>query len=67
MKDDGLLNIDRLPIADRRCARCGLPIGPHNDSGWMVAVLVGSRQVWQPVCWLCDELRDKGPMPKEMK
>jgi hypothetical protein len=36
----------------RRCARCGIPITPANDSGW--EVFVGDGRMTQPVCAWCD-------------
>ncbi len=39
----------------KRCADCGIPITPANDSGW--EVFAGDGKKTQPVCAWCDATR----------
>ncbi len=41
----------------RRCADCGIPITPANDSGW--EAIVGDGHTTQPLCAWCDAKRSE--------
>lgn len=37
---------------ENRCAYCGIPITPSNDSGW--EVFVDKKGTTQPICGVCE-------------
>lgn len=49
----------------QRCADCGIPITPANDSGW--EAVVGDGSTTQPLCAWCDAKRneDAAKLPSE--
>ncbi len=50
----------------KRCAICGIPINPNNDSGWEVFVEGGKKT--QPICGWCDATwQPTGKSEKEEK
>lgn len=60
------VNLDNIRSNnERRCAVCGVPITPANDSGWEVFVGDGSKT--QPICGWCDAERSQIPPEKANK
>jgi hypothetical protein len=59
------INLDDIHSNNiRRCAVCGIPITPANDSGWEVFAEDGKKT--QPICGWCEAERSMtdGDMPK---
>lgn len=56
---DRLLGLEDQKEGGLHCAGCGVPVGPHNDSGWKVFVKGGV----QPLCGVCEFTY--GPKPGE--
>ena len=47
------INLDDIRSNNiKRCAICGIPITPDNDSGWEVFVEEGRKT--QPICGWCE-------------